>query len=284
MASTDDLSFAYLEAHPIDAARVLERIAPQNVAALLEEVPARIAAPVLRAMLPLHVARCVEPLGDDQISGLMRALGPQAGVAVLHYVPDVRRMALLAQMPTALALACRLLLGYPEDSVGAWMDPRALALPGDTTAAAALQQLRETDGDGDASLFVLGPGQRLLGVAALPDVLRAPDDTPLTKVMRKITGTLPARAPIRAVEGHAGWANTQRLPVVEREDRFVGALDRAVLARALLRAQRTPHEGYDDAAARLAGSYWSGVSSLIQFFVALLPVTRPQSVTDGHER
>ncbi|HSN41907.1 MAG TPA: CBS domain-containing protein [Burkholderiales bacterium] len=284
MASTEELSFAFLEAHPADAARVLERIAPQNVAALISQAPVRLAAPVLRAMLPLHAARCLETVDEDAAAGMLRAMGPQAGVAVLHYVPEARRNALLAQLPTALAMAFRLLLGYPEDTVGAWMNPRVLALPPDATAHAALQRLREAEGENTSSIFVIGSGQRLLGQIDLPDVLKAAADAPLSKVMRDIRYSLPARAPIRAVEEHAGWDDYQMLPVLERENRFVGALDRGVLARALLRTRRIrTGNDYGDVIADVAGGYWLGVASLIQLAVALLPASRPQINGESYE-
>lgn len=285
MASTEDLSFAYLESHPTDAARVLERIAPQNVGALLSGMPVRLAAPVLRAMLPLHVARCLESLADDTVSGLLRAIGPQSGVAVLHYVPESRRNALLIQLPTALAVAFRLLLGYPVDTVGAWMDPRVLALPADTTAEMVIKRLREAEGESNVSLFVIGADQRLLGRADLVDVLRASADAPLSKLMHAVIHQLPARSAMRAVEEHPGWDDFQMLPVVEREDHFVGALDRGIFARAI---QRTRHNqagsGYSEVMASVAGGYWQGVSSLIQVAVALLPVTLPQIDGKPHER
>lgn len=289
MAGTQDLSFAFLESHPTDAARVLERVSPHTVAALLGEAPARLAAPVLRAMLPLHAARCLETLSDQDVAGLLRAMGAQAGVATLHYVPEARRNALLAQLPTALSMAFRLLLGYPEDTVGAWMNPRVVALPADATIEAATRQLGETDDgdddDGGAGIFVIGNDQRLLGQIALRDLLRAAPDTPLSRVMRRVRHTLPARTAIHAVAEHAGWAEQQVLPVVEREDRFVGALARRTLARALKRPDRTLSEGsYADLAADIAGGYWLGVSSLIQLIVAMLPVAAGPSsgVPDEH--
>ncbi len=285
MAGTEDLSFAYIESHPTDAARVLERIAPQNVGSLLSSLPVRLAAPVLRAMLPLHVARCLEQLDDDAVSGLLRAMGPQSGVAVLHYVPESRRNALLTQLPTTLAVAFRLLLGYPEDTVGAWMDPRVLALPADTTAEMVIKRLRESESESNVSLFVIGPDQRLLGRADVVDVLRAPFAAPLSKLMHAVLHQLPARSAMSAVEEHPGWDDFQMLPVVEREDHFVGALDRGVLARAILRTRHNPADsGYSEVIATVAGSYWLGVSSLIQVAVALLPVTPPQSDGEPHER
>jgi len=286
MTSDEDLSYAFLEAHPADAARVLERIAPQNVAALFATAPVRIGAPVLRSMLPLHAARCLETVDDDTVSGLLRAAGPQAGVGVLHYLPQVRRDVLLAQLPTALSVAFRLLLGYPEDAVGAWMNPRILALPTDATAAVALQRLREADDEYDACIYVLGASQRLMGHTRLAEMLRVAPDFPLSKVMRAVPYTLPARASIRAVREHAGWDDFQALPVVEHDDRLVGALERSVLARALNRHDRAPATaGYEDVVAGIASSYWKSVESLIQFTVGLLPVTQTKSNTgngDAH--
>ncbi len=285
MAGTVDLSLAFLESHPADAARVLERIAPQNVAALLSDTPMRIAAPVLRMLLPLHAARCIETLDDDIVSGLLRALGPQAGVALLHYVPESRRTALLAQMPTALSMTFRLLLGYPEDTVGAWMEPQVLALPADTTAETVLQRVRDAAGTNDSIIFVIDQNQHLLGEAALSEVLRASPSAPLSKLMQATKYTLPARTAIRAVEEHPGWDDHQMLPVVEREDRFVGSLNRSVLTRALLSNRRTqPGDSYGDVLANVASSYWLSVTALIQMVVTLIPVTPSQPEGNSHER
>lgn len=285
MAHSETLSFAYLESHPVDAARVLERLAPQNVSALLSDAPARLTAPVMRMMLPPFVARCLEPLADETVSGLLRSMGPQAGVAVLHYLPEARRNALVAQLPTGMGMAFRLLLGYPEDTVGAWMDPRVVVLAGDTPAESALRRLREAQGEIDAVVFVVGAGQRLLGLVDLPELFRAAPDTVLSKLMRKVRFTLPARASIHGVADHEGWDDFQMLPVIERDDRFVGALDRGVMARAVLRNRRVqPQAGLGDVFANLAGGYWLGVSSLIALAVEMLPVAAPLPDGDAHER
>ena len=286
MPGSEELSFAFIEAHPADAARVLERVAPQHVGTLLAALPARLAAPVLRAMSPLHVARCLESVADETASGLLRAMGPQAGVAVMHYVVETRRHALLAQLPTALGMAFRLLAGYPQDTVGAWMDPRVMALSADTTAEAALDRLRETDGASERCIFVLGSGQRLLGLVNLADVVRAPPAAPLSRLTRAAAHTLPARAALRAVAEHAGWQDFQLLPVVEQNDHFVGALERGVVTRAVQRERELQSDNayrYSDAAAIAAGAYWQGVTALIEAAVALIPVAAPQRSGESHE-
>ncbi len=282
------LSFAFLESHPAEAARVLERLTPQNVAGLLSDAPVRLAGPVLRLMLPTFVARCLEPLDDPTAAGLLRVMGPQAGVSVLHYLPEQRRAHLLTQLPTAMGMTFRLLLGYPQDAIGAWMDPRVVSLPADTTADAALTRLRDAQGgEIDSVVFVTGASQRLLGMVEVPELLRAQASVPLSRLMRGVRFTLPARASILGVGDHEGWDDFQILPVVERDDRFVGALDRGVVARALMRQQRVrPQAGMGDVFANMAGGYWLGVSSLIEWAVEMLPVAPPlaQGKTNEQQR
>ncbi len=284
-ANEERLSFAFLESHPAQAARVLERLAPQNVAGLLSDAPVRLAGPALRLMLPTFVARCLEPLDDPTAASLLRVMGPQAGVAVLHYLPEPRRASLLTQLPTAMSMTFRLLLGYPQDAIGAWMDPRVVTLPADTTAAAALTRLREAQGEIDAVVFVTGTSQHLLGLVELPELLRAAASAPLSRLMRDVRFTLPARASILGVGDHEAWDDFQILPVVERDDRFVGALDRGVVARALQRQQRVkPQAGMGDVFANMAGGYWLGVSSLIELAVEMLPVAQPLAQGKAHEQ
>ena len=90
VAEPVSLSLAFLEAHPGDAARVLERLAPNVAADLLKSIPQRLAAPVARQMLPLFSARAMDKLADDSAVGLLRAMGPQAGVALLRQMPTTR--------------------------------------------------------------------------------------------------------------------------------------------------------------------------------------------------
>lgn len=275
MASNEQLSYAFLETHPADAARVLERLAATEAGALLQSAPLRLASPVLRQMLPLAGARCLEQLGDSAIAGLLRGTGAQAGVALLRYFGAERRTALLAQLPTALTLAYELLLGYPEDAVGAWMDPRALALPADMTVGESIERVRRADEALIADPFVIDRNQRLLGYVELADMLRAGAATSLARLVRPCPHRLPAQTLLAGLPDHQGWHEASTLPVVERGDRLVGAFTHAALLRALSIEQSKPTPiPATDTMAGIAGAYWFSVSALIQALVGMLPVER----------
>ncbi|MFH1604191.1 MAG: CBS domain-containing protein, partial [Pseudomonadota bacterium] len=230
-----------------------------------------------RQILPLAGARCLERLDDADTVGLLRGVGAQAGVALLRYFGAERRKTLLAQLPTALTLAFEMLLGYPEGAVGAWMDPRVLALPGDMTAGESLERVRRADDALVADPYVIDRNQRLLGYVELADLLRADAATTLARLMRASPHRLPAQAMLAGLREHTGWREASALPVVERGDRLVGALTHAALQRALsLEQSAPPVHGTDDTLAGIAGAYWFGVSALIHALVELLPVERSE--------
>jgi len=278
MASSEELTYAFMEAHPADSARVIERLAPATAAALLRSAPLRLAAPVLRQMLPLAGARCVELMEDGDAAGLLRGVGAQFGVALLRYFGTARRGRLLAQLPSALIIAYELLLGYPEGTVGAWMDPRPLAFPSDMSAGEALDRVRSADETLIADPYVIDRNQRLLGYVELAELLRASSSITLARLARPCTLRLPAQALIAALPEHPAWHDASALPIVERGDRLVGALTHAALLRALSSERNTPAPSRArDALAGIAGAYWFGVSALIEAVVGLLPVEKGDS-------
>jgi len=232
MADAEDLTHAFLDAHPFDAARVLEALPAAEAAALFGRLPPRLGGPVLAAMLPPTAARVLGSLDNDQAMALLASIGVQPAVAVLRHVQDPRRARLIDGLPTAVAVASRMLLGYPEDSVGAWADPDIVALPPETTVGDAISRIRVGTTD-IARVHVIGPGERLLGMVELATLLRAQETAHLGALIGEPQAVLAAVSSLVGAATHRGWEFAASLPVVERGDRLVGVLRRATLMRAL---------------------------------------------------
>jgi magnesium transporter len=283
MADADSLTLAFIEAHPADAARVLEALPAADSAALFARVPPRVGAPVLAAMLPPTAARNVLMLDDARAMALLSLLGAQGAVAVLRHVSEPRRTALIDGLPTATAVASRMLLGYPEDSVGAWTDTDIVTLPPEARVDDALARVRVARDDASV-IHVVGPGERLLGVVDLVALVRAPDSADVGQLMRRADAVIAAVAPLAGAASHRGWERASVLPVVERGDRLIGVLRRGTLARALARSMRqTSDPGGAGLVEMLARGYWDALSGIISAAVGLLPRARPvQEKTDEH--
>ncbi|HEX5093406.1 MAG TPA: hypothetical protein VFV84_12040 [Burkholderiales bacterium] len=275
MADAEALSLAFMRTHPAEAARVLEAVIPADAAALLARAPARVAAPVLAAMLASAAARALAGVSDEQALALLGELGTQPVVAVLRNVPEPRRGRLIAGLPTAASLASQLLLGYVEDSVGAWTDPDVLAMPGTTRANDALDRVRHVEA-AVSRVFVTSAKGALEGWVPLPVLLRAPESATLASILRRPEAVLAARAPLAGAAAHPGWERASILPVVEAEERLVGVLSRDALTRALGRtsqSRRTAPGG--TLAEMLARGYWDALSGGTEAMATLLPAVRP---------
>jgi len=264
-----------MRVHPAEAARVLEAVEPREAALLLARVPARLAAPVVAAMLPSAATRSLAGLQDDQALALFGELGTQPVVAMLRHFSEPRRSRLIDGLPTTAALASKLLLGYVEDSVGAWTDPDVLTLPGATRAAEALERMRHVEATLQR-VFVIDDAGQFAGWVPLSMLLRAPAGASLTSVMTRPESTLPAQTPLTGALTHPGWERASIMPVVESGERLVGALTRDALARALRRTARPSRAADDDTiVGTMARGYWDALSGGAEAMVTMLPPVRP---------
>jgi magnesium transporter len=275
MAETAEhpLSLAFMRGHPAQAARVLEALPADQAAPLFDRAPARLGAAVLAAMLPNRAAGCIAALADGRVLELLAPMGTQPKVALLRQLPEPRRRRLIAGLPTAAALASTLLLGYGEDTLGAWADPDVVVLGGQTRAGAALERLG-ADPPAHPLVFVADPERRLVGCVGLAALLHAPAAATLASLMQRPPDTLAANAPLAGATGHPGWEQASLLPVLEPGRQLVGVLTRDALARAL---RRMPPSGAAAAggstglAALLARGYWQALSGLMDSGLTLLP-------------
>lgn len=270
MAELGALTHAFMRAHPAEAARLLEAQAAEQVAQLFERAPAHAGAPVLAAMLPGSAARALALLPDERVLELARALGTLPMVALLRHLPERRRGALLAAMPTAAALASTVLLGYPEHSVGAWCDPDIVALDAAARVADALERVRRSELQ-LGWVFVTDEAQRLRGWVALAQLLRAGDEVALQSLCARCPAVLAANAPLAAAAEHPGWREGSLLPVVEPGGRLVGVLARDALERALGEPVEASSAAGEGVGGVLGRGYWESFAGIAEALLPLLP-------------
>jgi len=275
MADAETLSHAFMRAHPVAAAHVLDALPPAEASALLARVPARLAAPVLTAMMPAAAARSLGAVDEERALELLGELRTQPMVAVLRHTGEPRRSRLIAGLPTTAGLAAQLLLGYVEDAVGAWTNPDVLSLPAESRAADALERMRHASLDAQ-HVFVTGAGGRLEGWVPLPVLLRTPPGASLASILQRPEAVLAAQTPLAVAANHAGWEGASTLPVVESGERLVGALTHEALTRAVRRVQRLQRaEPPETLGGMLARGYWDALSGSAEAMATLLPAVAP---------
>lgn len=268
MAEVEGLSIAFAESHPAEAARVLEVLAPADTAGFVTALPSRLAAAILRHLGPPYCARVSELLEDAQVAGLLQAMGPQAAARVVQQLGASRQQQVLARIPVATSIAIRLLVGYPRGTCGAAMDPWPRVFAPSMTVTDVLEEIRTFEGELGDCLFVADSQRRLLGVAAIGDLVRTGAREPVSAIMVAPAHVVSALASVGAVAAHPGWDRFHVLPVVEREDRLVGALSRSALLAALSGPAAQAHS---NAVSGAFGAYWQALSALTEIVVGTLP-------------
>jgi magnesium transporter len=256
----DELSAAFLEDHPQEAAGELNRQPPAAVARLLQGSPARIVAPVLVEMQPQAAASLLQCFDSERARLLVGTMSAPRATAILRQLGDEQRNDLLAALPGAMALACRALLRYPVDAVGARMDTTLPILSEHVTVGEALETLRRATTESEG-VIVVDTARRLAGWVSAVALLRAAVPLSLRTVattMPAVPALMPVGAALRAV----GPETKHVIAVIDTGHRPLGAITATALGNAVVaRASGDP----DTAGTTLgfvAAQYWRAVTGL----------------------
>ena len=180
----DDLARALIETHPLEAARILERLEPPQVIEEMSRFESELRAPVLEWFSPDFAARVLQELPPEEAAQLVRELPFEDTNDIFEYLPERDRQALLERLPSAHVEELEELADYEEDTAGSIMSPDYVALREGATVADALTRLRRLAlvGREVNYVYVIDEVRALKGVLLMRDlVLNLPPDTALPR-------------------------------------------------------------------------------------------------------
>lgn len=228
-----------VESHRVDAAlHWLDNHPPHVIAdelARMDAVEAGVAFRLLDKDLALAVFEELEPVDQQQIlqglrdqsfRELVEGMAPDDRARMLREAPAKVAKKVLAGLSSRDRRMTAALLGYPEGSVGRYMSPEVVAIPGTLTVADALRIVRVKGGNAETvyTLPVVDAGRRLQGIVELRELVLTGPET----MVADLVVTEPAF--VRATDSAEKAARLMRetndinLPVVDSEDRLVGLL------------------------------------------------------------
>ncbi len=220
----------FMEAQPERAAMTLEQLPAAQAAAVLRAVPARLAATVLRAMNVSFASDClaqaakaateiVAELTIDDAAGVLRAMEPTQRDALLTELSDE------ARGPIERVLHCA------PGTAGAVMDPAVFRLPDDVLVVDARGRLTRAAKELLYYVYIVDREHRLVGVLDIPELMLARPRDLVSAAMHRDVDRISVLAPVALVRDHPGWQSYHALPVVDDEDRLVGAIRYQTLRR-----------------------------------------------------
>lgn len=260
--AAERLVHRFLEIHPVDAARVMERFSGDVSSAVLQELPATRIAPVTGAMSDHMASQCVAALEPEKGAEVLAELDLDQASALLRRMDDDQRRRLLEAMPSGEASQLLAVLNFPPGTAGALMDPKVLSLPDSLTCGEALERVRAAPHLALYYLYLFDGSSQLSGVVNLRELMLADPEDLLTEVMSTGVERLAATADRQAILVHPGWTEYHALPVVDDGGRFAGALRYETLRR--LEGQSRTENPSASLAVSLGQLYWVGLSGILR--------------------
>lgn len=289
MIAEERLARAFLESHPPRAAMALEQMPVTRAAAVLHAIPAGEAAPVVSAMTVPHAAECLGHLAAEEAAAIVAELRTDDAAGIVRAMEPSRREPLLAALVPDVRDPIARVLPYQEGTAGAVMDPSIFQLPDDILVADARARLGRAAHDLLYYLYVVDREHRLVGVLDIPELMLARGRDPVSAAMHRDVGRLNVWMPVALVREHAGWQQYHAMPVVDDEDRLLGAIRYQTLRRLERDASgRAPDPGRLTAGA-LAELFELGTAGLVAGIAGTTlpgadldrPVGGNEEVTDG---
>ncbi|QIA27930.1 magnesium transporter [Thermaerobacter sp. PB12/4term] len=207
-----DLAEFVLSQEPALRARLLGWLRPEQAALVVEELPAPVQSEILAVLDRQRAGAVLEEMSSDEVADLLGELPPQRAVDLLRLLRDRE------------AADVRSLLAYLDDTAGGLMTTEFVALQDDLTAAEAIDALRRLAPDAETIyyVYVVDREERLQGVLSLRELIVAPPDTPIRRIMRTRVVTVPPDMDQEEVARVVAKYDLLAVPVVDAEGRILG--------------------------------------------------------------
>lgn len=220
----------FMEAQPERAAMALERLRVTQAVAVLRAVPAPLGATVLRAMNVSFASECLTHMADAA-AAIVAELSIADAAGGLRAMDLAQRDALLARLSEEARGPIELVLTYAPGTAGSVMDPTVFRLPDDVLVADARGRLARAAKELLYYVYIVDREHCLVGVLDIPELMLARPRDPVSAAMHRDVSRLNVLTPVALVREHPGWQSYHALPVVDDEDRLLGAIRYQTLRR-----------------------------------------------------
>ncbi len=255
---------AFLRRHPTAAARLLENYSSRQLSELFQQVSAESVAPTLEQLSAGRGADCLSVLDPKPAARLLAALHTDFQIAILRITRPDARDKLLDALGDEISEPLKIMLRYPEGTVGELMDAFVFTVPDDITVQEALKRARAASLEVPFYVYVLDRKQRLVGVASLKNLIRAKRTDAISSLMNRDIVALNPSAPKTQMVKSPFWRSFHTLPVTEEDGVFLGVVRYETISR--LREEFGPEsvdEHILDTALALGELYWVGLAGVM---------------------
>lgn len=261
---TSELTVRFAADYPAEAAELLERATPDAAGSVLSSLPAPVATAVLGAMAPGPAADCLAGLAPRAAARLLKNLKLETMTPLMLRLDAKTRNAILRALPATISTSLRIVLQFPNDSLGSLLDPQVMTARADAEAGETIALARRAPQSVRRYLYVLGDEQRLVGVVGARQCALSDPALPIARLMEARPVALPARTRLHEAVHNPHWERFDMLPVVDRRGIFLGVVRRNNLQSAVQgEGASAARVDVTDLALDLADLWWQTASAFL---------------------
>lgn len=229
------LTIQFFKEEPVAAARKLDIMATDSAAALLQKVPISVAFKVIYAMLPRASANIIATTSNDFNRALFELIELADIAAILRYVNVESRKSLIELLPKGRQSLCKLLISYPENTVGTLIETNVLVIDSQMTVEEAMLRVRKQSYFDNHEVLIVNRKRKIVGKLSIFDLLRAQASSLISALTNTRVDTVNGLSDVSTVLGLEIWQKTDSIAVVNRKQEFIGILRHYDLRAAIAR-------------------------------------------------
>jgi CBS domain-containing protein/sporulation protein YlmC with PRC-barrel domain len=216
---------------PADLATVLQDLTPKRRVEVARGLDDERLADVLEEMDEIHRVDLLTELEGERAADVLGEMDPDDAADLLREMGQERADALIELMEPEDAEDVLRLMNYEDYSAGGMMTTEPLVMSADSTVAEALAAVRKSEISPAlaSQIFVCRqpletPTGRFMGIVHYQRLLREPPATLLGSIVDTNTQGLNPDASLNEVSSYLASYNLLSLPVIDANDRLLGAV------------------------------------------------------------
>jgi len=253
----------FLINYPIEAARTLEQVATEDVAAFFSELSYETSAPVLAAMLSEKSVSCLELMKASYAAKLLTQMTLSSAARLYRMLNNERREEISGLFSDKMRNRLQRYIEYPPLSVGSMIDPWVDVLPERITVADAIRRIEHLEHPVKCELYIVDDAHKLIGMIELGKLLMSSHHARLHDIMSRKSQPVSVHALTESLLAHPGWKTRRRLPVVERDKTLLGALEYHSVQETIGSSGINRQQDSMENLLSLASLYWISMAELL---------------------
>ena len=239
-----ELVNGFINTHPEDATREIESLSSDAALSLLEKLPEDSVATVLKTMLPAYAARLLLQSPLSFYLCHLKSFKARQVTAILAHFSEKARKEVYSALPEHQVRVYRLLLSYPQNTVGAYMRIHIEILPHNINVDTALKRILAGDLELEGhNIPVVNSSRHLVGTTDFKTLLKSDKQNELELATHSKKALIPSRMSLAAAYQHKVWQSYDTAFVHNGYNQIIGLVHHIDLRKALLKRPeaRDPH-------------------------------------------